>query len=804
MNDDDRKAPSPSQKEAAAKSLSATPFGGTRRKASVLDDDDIKDGDTLTKEGGKALSVSETNALRKRLGLAPLKEETLTRRESGDDDQKKEDEVLCAEKRRTKEEEHLEALREKLKERKRRKMDRLNAKRLYEGEEGEEEDAKTWVQKSRRLNKTTTTTTTPTTTTRSSKGGRNSTRDMARRYEEEDEEHGVVEYTEKDLAGLKVDRAALEVVAKGEDGGDGDGVVLTLADKSVLDSDSEDELENVRVTERERNAKNKKLAGKGNKKDEIMREDEDELTGLKKKKILSKYDDEYGEEEKDEKFMTLDGTGGIQKDAEEIRKRNAKELKLRMAGLVKGELTSAEVSKTATQTDAYTKEEEELIKFNSSKKKKKKVGKEDKSKKIRKKKKKKENDEDSDDEDGGFDVSKLEGDELAKEANAAATHRRSRKTTNGNAGEEQPSRDDEAWAKAMDKARDNVDEKILANLAGDTKKEGEPLDFATEEEEDELERALATARETKKKTKEKKIIPANGEQSLFERIAKLEREKPTDMNADNTRNTDENLALTDVAEFCRGVGLDTSGGDDESNAFVAKGRTSKNLKRKRANHIEEETNGEEIDWEKARADKLPDEEDEDAPQIVQTGDAVDVKMEDDGGVAEQQQQQHEEKSKTTNPIRRNIGLASVLQDMKASGQLEDKGPRWSGRANDLKDHHDRRRVLEASGVIQEGARSSETQKFNFKLDKYDEFGRTLTPKEAFRELCWKFHGKAPGAKAKEKRLRKYEEEQNALRDGDGNKGGNAIERMQAVQKTTGDSFVVLSGKISEGQRRNAK
>ena len=794
MNDDD---------DTNKKSLSATTTSTrrttTRRKA-----------DTKTKEKGggdddASLSVSETNALRKRLGLAPLKEEeTLTTLTTRPDEkekraaQKKEEEEEDKDK-----EERLVALREKLKERKRRKMDRLNAKRLYEGEEeGEEEDAKTWVQKSRRLNKTTTTT-----TTRSSKGGgrKNSTRDMARRYEEEDEEHGVVEYTEKDLAGLKVDRAALEVVAKGEDGGDGDGVVLTLADKSVLDSDSEDELENVRVTERERNAKNKKLAGKGNKKDEIMREDEDELTGLKKKKILSKYDDEYGEEEKDEKFMTLDGTGGIQKDAEEIRKRNAKELKLRMAGLVKGELTSAEVSKTATQTDAYTKEEEELIKFNSSKKKKKKkAGKEDKSKKIRKKKKKKENDEDSDDEDGGFDVSKLEGDELAKEANAAATHRRSRKTTNGNAGEEQPSRDDEAWAKAMDKARDNVDEKILADLAGDTKKEGEPLDFATEEEEDELERALATARETKKKTKEKKIIPANGEQSLFERIAKLEREKPTDMNADNTRNTDENLALTDVAEFCRGVGLDTSGGDDESNAFVAKGRTSKNLKRKRANHIEEETNGEEIDWEKARADKLPDEEDEDAPQIVQTGDAVDVKMEDGGGVAEQQQQHDEEKSKTTNPIRRNIGLASVLQDMKASGQLEDKGPRWSGRANDLKDHHDRRRVLEASGVIQEGARSSETQKFNFKLDKYDEFGRTLTPKEAFRELCWKFHGKAPGAKAKEKRLRKYEEEQNALRDGDGNKGGNAIERMQAVQKTTGDSFVVLSGKISEGQRRNAK
>ena len=93
----------------------------------------------------------------------------------------------------------------------------------------------------------------------------------------------------------------------------------------------------------------------------------------------------------------------------------------------------------------------------------------------------------------------------------------------------------------MDKARDNVDEKILANLAGDTKTgDEEPLDFAAEEEDDELERALASARETKKK--EKQIVPANGEQSLFQRIAKLEREKPTDMNADNDENNDKNLA----------------------------------------------------------------------------------------------------------------------------------------------------------------------------------------------------------------------------------------------------------------------
>ena len=98
------------------------------------------------------------------------------------------------------------------------------------------------------------------------------------------------------------------------------------------------------------------------------------------------------------------------------------------------------------------------------------------------------------------------------------------------------------------------------------------------------------------------------------------------------------------------------------------------MKRKRANHVEEDAEGEVIDWEKARADKLPDEEDEDAPQIVQSGDgAVDVKMEDGEGAVKE-----EEKPKI-HPSRRNIGLASILQDMKASGQLEDKGPRWRTR-----------------------------------------------------------------------------------------------------------------------------
>ena len=47
----------------------------------------------------------------------------------------------------------------------------------------------------------------------------------------------------------------------------------------------------------------------------------------------------------------------------------------------------------------------------------------------------------------------------------------------------------------------------------------------------------------------------------------------------------------------------------------------------------------------------------------------------------------------------------------------------------------------------------EGKKFDFTLDKYDEFGRKMTPKEAFRDLCHKFHGIEPSKNKKEKRLK---------------------------------------------------
>ena len=45
------------------------------------------------------------------------------------------------------------------------------------------------------------------------------------------------------------------------------------------------------------------------------------------------------------------------------------------------------------------------------------------------------------------------------------------------------------------------------------------------------------------------------------------------------------------------------------------------------------------------------------------------------------------------------------------------------------------------------------------LTRTDEFGRVISPKEAFRQLCYNFHGIKPSKNKEEKKIRKYLEEQ---------------------------------------------
>ena len=130
----------------------------------------------------------------------------------------------------------------------------------------------------------------------------------------------------------------------------------------------------------------------------------------------------------------------------------------------------------------------------------------------------------------------------------------------------------------------------------------------------------------------------------------------------------------------------------------------------------------------------------------------------------------------------------------AVGQLNENDM-WDGRTNDKKTLA-LSRVKEAEELAMG---DFDGHKFDFKLDKYDEFGRKMTPKEAFRDLCHRFHGIEPSRTKKDKRLKAYEQEIKAKKMSEGDTPLKSMDKVKAVQMMQASPYVVLSGKIHAGQ-----
>lgn len=81
---------------------------------------------------------------------------------------------------------------------------------------------------------------------------------------------------------------------------------------------------------------------------------------------------------------------------------------------------------------------------------------------------------------------------------------------------------------------------------------------------------------------------------------------------------------------------------------------------------------------------------------------------------------------------------------------------------------------------------------DIKLEYRDDFGRVQTPKEAFRAISWKFHGKVPGRKNMERRLLRLENEMKL-------KSMNPVDELPTlralrhVQHADAKPYMVLSG-----------
>merc|ERR1719253_861069 len=81
-------------------------------------------------------------------------------------------------------------------------------------------------------------------------------------------------------------------------------------------------------------------------------------------------------------------------------------------------------------------------------------------------------------------------------------------------------------------------------------------------------------------------------------------------------------------------------------------------------------------------------------------------------------------------------------------------------------------------------------KTSFSLQHYDEYGRKMTQKQAFRQLSWKFHGKGPSKKRREKRMLEVEKQ---MAEKTKDRAMEYMDALQQAQQSTKSAHVVLSG-----------
>lgn len=139
-------------------------------------------------------------------------------------------------------------------------------------------------------------------------------------------------------------------------------------------------------------------------------------------------------------------------------------------------------------------------------------------------------------------------------------------------------------------------------------------------------------------------------------------------------------------------------------------------------------------------------------------------------------------------LQRDLWLADYRR-MVAQRELERAKMRGGNKDQATREYENRLREQ------QEARQNLEAYK-NYKPDVeikyYDEFGRELTPKEAWKALSHKFHGKGSGRMKTEKRLKKIAEERKKEAMASGDTPLSMNEAFQKRQEKAGQAHFVLS------------
>ncbi|WCJ19637.1 SART-1 family [Euphorbia peplus] len=137
------------------------------------------------------------------------------------------------------------------------------------------------------------------------------------------------------------------------------------------------------------------------------------------------------------------------------------------------------------------------------------------------------------------------------------------------------------------------------------------------------------------------------------------------------------------------------------------------------------------------------------------------------------------------------GLSGALELLKKRGSLNE-GPDWGGRNMDKK-------KSKLVGVVGNSDDLSHERFKDIRIERTDEFGRIMTPKESFRKLSHTFHGKGPGKGKQEKRLKQYLEERKLKQMNSSDTPSLSVERMRETQAQLKTPYLVLSGHVKSGE-----
>ncbi|XP_017348517.1 U4/U6.U5 tri-snRNP-associated protein 1 [Ictalurus punctatus] len=571
----------------------------------------------------------------------------------------------------------------------------------------------------------------------------------AKLLEEMDEEFGVSNLVEQEFAQSKQeayssrDLKGLTVQHKMESFREGETVILTLEDKGVLE-EKEDVLVNVNIVDKEKAEKNVELKKKKPEYKPYNEEESvDDMVMFKQKSVLSKYDEEIEGEKKKSFQLSAGGyaTGDRERELQAIRET------------LRNQAQSLDMPALAVASEYYT--PQEMVGFKKTKRR---------IKKIRKREK------------------PLKADELFTD-DTRSTDFGSRSRGRGRKQVEETEEMEDSAKDAGSSKADTLQQSDDIRTADMDISDDD--DFVPPEpetiEEDEAELELQKQLEKQRKLKQKQLLKDSGEK-VMEHLQVLERAGEDGVDDPDKKN---NIVFNATSEFCRTLGdIPTYGlsGNREDQEDIMDFEQKEERDGAGGSGSDMDDN---VGWSTVNLDEEQKQPDFatasttilDEEPIVNSGLAAALLLCKNKGLLETQMQK----------VARVRAPKGALPNDNYC--IEDKMA--------IDDKYSRRE--EYRGFTQD-FKEKDGYKPDVKIEYVDESGRKLTPKEAFRQLSHRFHGKGSGKMKTEKRMKKLEEEALLKKMSSSDTPLGTVALLQEKQKSQKTPYIVLSG---SGKSMNA-